>query len=120
MPAARKPNPKSQKQISNDQVEPYVFPETGESLGNPNIPSDFNQFTPTNQSGIGFNRSEQMSFKGDTVKPFTVGLQDINNGFETNLDIPTPVQRQPKGYKFRSCSTKRTKTGVWFCFNSAR
>jgi hypothetical protein len=78
MPAARKPNPKSQKQISNDQVEPYVFPETGESLGNPNIPSDFNQFTPTNQSGIGFNRSEQMSFKGDTVKPFTVGLQDID------------------------------------------
>jgi hypothetical protein len=78
MPAARKPIPKSQKQISNDQVEPYVFPETGESLGNPNIPSNFNQFTPTNQSGIDFNRSLQMSFKGDSVKPFTIGLQDID------------------------------------------
>jgi hypothetical protein len=78
MPSARKPNPKSQQQISNDQVDPYVFPETDQSLGNPNIPSNFQQFTDTRQSGIEFNRSEQMSFKGDTVKPFVVGLQDID------------------------------------------
>ena len=78
MPSARKPNPKSQKQISNDQVDPYIFPETNESLGNPNIPSDFNQFTANRQSGVDFNRSEQMSFKGDTTKPFTLGLQDID------------------------------------------
>ena len=78
MPSARKPNPKSQLQISNDQVDPYVFPETDESYGNPNIPSEFNQFTPTKQSGVDFNRSKQMSFKGDTTKPFTVGLQDID------------------------------------------
>ena len=78
MPSARKPNPKSQNQLSNDQVEPYLFPETDESYGNPNIPSEFQQFTATRQSGIEFNRSEQMSFKGDTVKPFVVGLQDID------------------------------------------
>jgi hypothetical protein len=78
MPAARKPNPKSQKQISNDQVDPYIFPETDESYGNPNIPSEFNQFTANKQSGVDFNRSEQMSFKGDTTKPFTIGLQDID------------------------------------------
>jgi hypothetical protein len=78
MPSIRKPNPKSQQQISNDQVEPYVFPERDESYGDPNIPSEFQQFTPTKQSGIEFNRSEQMSFKGDTVKPFVVGLQDID------------------------------------------
>jgi hypothetical protein len=78
MPSARKPTPKSQLEIQNSQIEPYVFPETGESLGNPNIPSEFRQFTPTNQSGVDFNRSEQMSFKGDTTKPFTVGLQDID------------------------------------------
>jgi len=78
MPSVRKPNPKSQQQISNDQVDPYVFPETDQSYGNPNIPSEFQQFTPTKQSGIEFNRSEQMSFKGDTVKPFVVGLQDID------------------------------------------
>ena len=78
MPSVRKPNPKSQKQISNDQVDPYVFPSTGESLGNPNIPNEFNQFTSTQQNGVSINRSEQMSFKDDTTKPFTVGLQDID------------------------------------------
>jgi hypothetical protein len=78
MPSSRKPNPKSQLEIQNSQIEPYVFPETGESYGNPNIPSQFNQFTDKDQSGIDFNRSEQMSFKGDTTKPFTVGLQDID------------------------------------------
>jgi hypothetical protein len=78
MPSARKPNPKSQRQISNDQIEPYVFPESGESLGNPNIPSQFNQFTANDQSGVPFNRSEQMSVKDDTYKQFVVGLQDID------------------------------------------
>jgi hypothetical protein len=78
MPSARKPNPKSQRQISNDQIEPYVFPDTGESYGNPNIPSQFNQFTANDQSGIPFNRSEQMSVKDDTYKQFVVGLQDID------------------------------------------
>ncbi len=34
-----------QLEIQNSQIEPYVFPESGESLGNPNIPSQFNQFT---------------------------------------------------------------------------
>ena len=78
MPSARKPNPKSQLEISNNQVDPYVFPETGESYGNPNIPSEFQQFTDTKQSGIDFNRSYEMSFKDDNTKPFTVGLQDID------------------------------------------
>jgi hypothetical protein len=78
MPSIRKPNPKSQQQLSNDQVDPYVFPERDESYGDPNIPSEFQQFTAARQSGIEFNRSEQMSFKGDTVKPFVVGLQDID------------------------------------------
>ena len=78
MPSARKPTPKSQLEIQNDQVEPYVFPDNGESYGNPNIPSEFKQFTPTKQSGIEFNCSEQMSFKEDTVKPFVIGLQDID------------------------------------------
>jgi hypothetical protein len=78
MPSSRKPNPKSQLEISNNQIEPYVFPDTGESYGNPNIPSQFNQFTANDQSGIPFNRSEQMSVKDDTYKQFVVGLQDID------------------------------------------
>jgi hypothetical protein len=78
MPRTRKPNPKSQKEISNEYIEPYVFPETGESYGNPNIPSDFNQFTPNEQNGLDINRSLQTSFKGDTTKQFTVGFEDID------------------------------------------
>ena len=54
----RKPTPKSQKEISNDQVNPYVNPDTGETLGNPNIPSDFQPFTKAEQNGVDFNRSE--------------------------------------------------------------
>jgi len=95
MPRGRKPNPKSQKEISNSLVDPYVFPESGESLGNPNIPSNFDQFTAGNQSGIDFNRSEQMSFKGDTTKPFTVGLQDIDESimyYFQNVIRPTVIQ----------------------------
>ena len=78
MPQSRKPVPKSQKEISRSQQDPYVFPETGETLGNPNIPSSFEQFTKTEQNGLDHNRSNEMSFKGDTTKPFTIGLQDID------------------------------------------
>lgn len=78
MPKARKPNPKSQRQISNEQIDPYVNPETGETLGNPNIPSDFDQFTANEQNGVGFNRSNQLSFRGDTTKPFSLGFEDID------------------------------------------
>jgi len=95
MPRGRKPNPKSQKEISNSLVDPYVFPETGESLGNPNIPSNFEQFTAGDQSGIDFNRSEQMSFKDDTTKQFTVGLTDIDESimfYFQNVIRPTVIQ----------------------------
>jgi hypothetical protein len=95
MPQSRKPNPKSQKQISNDLVNPYVDPETGETIGNPNIPSQFEQFTANEQNGVGSNRSEQLSFKGDTTKQFTVGFEDIDEAIHyyfTNIIKPFVVQ----------------------------
>jgi hypothetical protein len=69
----RKPVPKSQKEISNSLQNPY-----DPTVGNPNKDTEFSQFPNTNQAGIPFNRSEQMSLKGDTYKPFTVGLEDID------------------------------------------
>jgi len=99
MPSIRKPQPKSQKEISNGLVDPYVSPETGQSLGNPNIPSEFNQFTSNDQSGIDFNRSLQMSFKDDTTKPFTLGLQDIDESimyYFQNVIRPTVLQNGVK------------------------
>jgi len=95
MPRQRKPNPKSQKQISNDLVAPYVNPENGETIGNPNIPSQFEQFTANEQNGVGFNRSEKLSFKGDTTKPFTIGFEDIDQAiyyYFTQVIKPSVIQ----------------------------
>lgn len=74
----RKPVPKSQREISNNQVNPYVNPETGETNGNPNSPQDFRQFTPSTQRGVDFNRSEKVSQGGDDFKQFTVNIQDLD------------------------------------------
>ena len=100
----RKPIPKSQKEISNSLVEPYINPENGETLGNPNIPSNFDQFTENEQNGIDFNRSEKLSFKGDATKPFVLGLQDIDESimyyfenvikpyvYQNGVKIPVPI-----------------------------
>jgi hypothetical protein len=95
MPNARKPNPKSQKQISNDLVDPYVNPENGETIGNPNIPSNFDQFTANEQNGVGTNRSEQLSFREDSTKPFTVGFEDIDESimyYFQNVIKPSVIQ----------------------------
>jgi len=95
MPRTRKPNPKSQKQISNDLINPYVNPDNGDSYGNPNIPSNFDQFTANEQNGVGFNRSNQLSFKGDTTKPFTIGFEDIDEAIHyyfSNVIRPSVVQ----------------------------
>jgi len=95
----KKPVPKSQRQISNEQINPYIFPETGESYGNPNIPSNFDQFTSKDQSGNDFNRSEKLSFKGEKVKPFTIGLQDIDEAilyYFKNIIQPSVYQNGTK------------------------
>jgi hypothetical protein len=95
MPSIRKPQPKSQKEISNGLVDPYVSPETGQSLGNPNTQTEFNQFSVNDQNGVDFNRSLQMSFKDDKTKPFTLGLQDIDESimyYFQNVIRPTVLQ----------------------------
>ena len=100
----KKPKPKSQLELTNDQIAPYVNPENGETAGNPNIPSEFNQFTPTNQSGVDFNRSEKLSFTDDTAKPLSIGVQDMDESifyyfenviqpsvYQNNERIPVPL-----------------------------
>ena len=59
------PVPKTQREISISQQEPYVNPETGETRGNPN-------------ANPPFNRGEQVSFRGDNTKPFTLGFKEID------------------------------------------
>jgi hypothetical protein len=61
MAKTRKPIPKTQEQISNEQITPF------DPSGNPNnaVPNPKN-------------RALQTSFKGDDVKPFSVGIEDID------------------------------------------
>ena len=89
MAQVRKPIPKTQKQLGNEQVVP-----TYQQAGNPN---NFNPSTTEN-------RSLQTTFKGDTVKPFSVGLQDIDEAifyyfgnviqpsvFQNGSRLPVPI-----------------------------
>ena len=69
----RKPVPKTQREISTNLQTPY-----DPKLGNPNDANEGGQFNPNNQANIPFNRSTKMSFKGDTVKPFSIGIKDID------------------------------------------
>ena len=68
MAKGRKPIPKTQREISVSQQTPYEPP-----VGSPG-------FSPTgnpNNSG-NTNRAEQTSFRNDTVKPLSIGIQDID------------------------------------------
>jgi hypothetical protein len=79
----------------NDQINPYVNPETGETRGNPNQPQDFRQFTPDTQRGVDFNRSEELSSKNDTYKQFSVNIQDVDEAilyYFENVIKPTVIQ----------------------------
>ena len=69
----RKPVPKSQREISEGLITPF-----DSTMGNPNGPNKYSVDLDINQAGIPFNRSEQMSRKGDTYKQFSVGLEDID------------------------------------------
>ncbi len=74
--------PPTQEEISLSLQTPYVNPETGESRGNPNEPN-----LP--------NRGNQVSFKGDTTKPFSLGFEDIDNAifyYMENIIKPTVQQ----------------------------
>jgi len=69
MATYRKPIPKTQKDISNGLQQPY-----DRERGNPNAKLNPNE----NETGISFNRSTKLSFKGDTVKPFSIGIKDLD------------------------------------------
>jgi hypothetical protein len=62
----RKPIPKTQKEILLSTQEPYNQEGPG--------------FSPTENPNLASNsgRAGQISFKGDTTKPFSIGIQDID------------------------------------------
>ena len=72
-----KPTPKSQRQISNEFVQPYDT-----QMGNPN-------------DATGLNRGTKLSWRGDNTKPFTVGIKDIDEAilyYFNNIIRPSVIQ----------------------------
>jgi len=79
------PRPKTQREISISQQQPYNPPAGAlgfSETGNPN---------PTPE----FNRGEQTSFRGDTTKPFSLGFKEIDEAisyYMNNVIKPTVQQ----------------------------
>jgi len=89
-----KPTPKTQRQISEGLQIPYDV-----QRGNPNDSSQKDQFPPVNQANLPFNRSEKMSFKGDDSKPFSIGIQDIDESimyYFNNVIKPFVIQNNER------------------------
>ena len=77
MAKPRKPVPKTQRAISKGEQNAFEGIEGRGEQGNPNsviVPPNPNFI----ETGIDFNRSEQMSFKGDATKQYSVGIQDLD------------------------------------------
>ena len=86
----RKPVPKSQEEISKGLQTPYDA-----TSGNPNDAKEGSQYPPNNEANIPFNRSTKMSFKGDKTKPFSIGIQDIDESimyYFTEVIRPSVIQ----------------------------
>jgi hypothetical protein len=66
----RKPIPKTQQEISKNLQK-----ATDVTRGNPNAKLNPNE----NETGIDFNRSTKISFRDDTTKPLSIGLEDIDS-----------------------------------------
>ena len=77
MAKPRKPIPKSQLSLSNSKQSAFEGIEDRGEVGNPN-----NAISPPNpnytETGIDFNRSNNMSLKGDSSKQYAIGLKDID------------------------------------------
>ncbi len=86
----RKPIPKTQRGISNEQHIP-----TDAHRGDPNNSQEGSQYPPTNEANLPFDRSTKMSFKDDNTKPFSVGIKDIDESimyYFDNIIKPSVIQ----------------------------
>jgi hypothetical protein len=76
-----KPTPKTQREISVEQHNSTYVPAGNPNYADPNVP--------------GINRALQASWKGDNVKPFSVGLKDIDEAvfyYFENIIQPSVIQ----------------------------
>jgi hypothetical protein len=76
-----KPTPKTQRELSVEQHKSTYVPAGNPNYADPNVP--------------GVNRALQTSFKNDTVKPFSVGIKDIDEAvfyYFENVIKPSVIQ----------------------------
>jgi len=81
----RKPIPKTQRELSIERQEPYVPPVGAPGFSPTGNPNDADK--P--------NRGQQASFKDDTSKPYSIGIQDIDEAimyYFQNVIRPTVYQ----------------------------
>ena len=84
----RKPIPARQKELSKRMQVPYKDDEGRFNRGNPN-----------NATYDNLNRGNQTSFKGDDVKPFSIGIKDIDEAitfYMKEIIKPSVVQNGTK------------------------
>ena len=91
----RKPVPKSQREISEGLQKPY-----GKiTEGNPNKANVKSQTIPTNEANLDFNRSDNMSFKGDKEKILSIGIKDLDEAimyYFNNVIKPSVIQNNER------------------------
>jgi hypothetical protein len=95
MARPRKPIPKTQRQLSLEQQEAFKGIENRGDSGNPNL-ADGNFNANVQSTGIEFNRSQEMSFKDDDTKQYSVGIQDIDEAvfyYFRNVIKPFVIQK---------------------------
>jgi len=76
-----KPTPKTQREISVEQHKSTYSPVGNPNYADPNVP--------------GVNRALQTSFRGDNVKPFSIGIKDIDEAvyyYFENVIQPSVIQ----------------------------
>jgi len=76
--AGKTPIPKSQREISNSQIDPF-----DSTRGNPNSTSADKR---ENNQNINPDRAKQISQKDDTWKPFTIGIKDLDETIKYYFD----------------------------------
>ena len=79
-----KPTPKTQREISVEQHKSTYVPAGNPNYADPNVP--------------GVNRALQTSFKGDNVKPFSIGIKDIDDTTCASTTNPFPVNDAVKNF----------------------
>ena len=81
----KKPIPKTQREILNNEIDPFNPPPGSPGFSNTGNPN----FADTQ------NRATQLSFRDDTTKPFTLGIKDIDEAIMYYMEEvikPTVIQ----------------------------